>query len=117
MKDWATIKERFLRDPLQTRLGGIAANLARIGSFSDNDGHQRVLLDLAIESEYFIEWTAKDAALVAQEDLVRLQVQLARWQLLVRRNWGDREARDEMSVAAKRSSHHVLEMSGLLAAR
>ena len=37
MKDWAQIQERYLRDDLPVRLGGLAANLSRIKSFSVND--------------------------------------------------------------------------------
>jgi hypothetical protein len=35
MKDWTTIRDRYLHDALPIRLGGLAANLARIKSFSD----------------------------------------------------------------------------------
>ena len=35
MKDQAKIRARYLRDALPVRLGGIAANLARMKSFSN----------------------------------------------------------------------------------
>ena len=40
------MKERYLRDDQSTRLGGLAANLARIQSFSSNDGHRQAVEDL-----------------------------------------------------------------------
>lgn len=32
----SALRERYLRDPLSIRLGGIAANMARIASFSEH---------------------------------------------------------------------------------
>ena len=34
MKDWTAIRERYLRDQLPIRLGGLAAHLSRIKSFN-----------------------------------------------------------------------------------
>jgi hypothetical protein len=116
MKDWTGIKSRYLRDTFETRLGGLAANLARIASFSNNDGHRSAVRDLIVESEHFIEWTAFDAGLDGQEKLVMLQRQLARWQIQVERGWDDKPARQEMADAVKKSSKEILEMSGLLTA-
>jgi len=42
------------------RLGGLAANLARIESFSNDPKHDEVVLGLVRESQLFIEWTATD---------------------------------------------------------
>ena len=53
-------KERFLRDPIPVRLGGLAANLARVDSFSQNPANQAAVFDLFEESKYFIEWTAAE---------------------------------------------------------
>ena len=36
MKNLDTVRERYLRDPLPVRLGGLAANLSRIASFARN---------------------------------------------------------------------------------
>ncbi len=63
MKDWKAIQERYLRDTLPVRLGGLAANLARINSFSDHPDHRDVVERLLDESKFFIEWTASDAGL------------------------------------------------------
>ena len=36
MKDLSAIQARYARDPLPVRLGGLAADMARIASFSQN---------------------------------------------------------------------------------
>ena len=60
MRNWAAIRERYLRDSLPIRLGGLAANLARIKSFSDHPDHRDVIESLLDESKFFIEWTAPE---------------------------------------------------------
>ena len=80
MRNQATIKERYLRDPLPIRLGGLAADLARVQSFSDNSNLRDAVEGLLDESRFFIEWMAPDAELEKQVVLVELQRQLTRWQ-------------------------------------
>ena len=75
------VKEQFLKNNLQIRLGSIAANLARISSFSDNSHHSKAIESMIEESKFFIEWTAPTAELYIQEKLVLLQIELAQWQL------------------------------------
>ena len=55
MRDLTAIRERYLRDELPVRLGGLAANLARIKSFSDHPNHCDVIESLLNESKFFIE--------------------------------------------------------------
>ena len=114
MKDWKTIRERFLRDALPVRLGGLAANLARIKSFSDHPDHCDIVESLLNESKFFIEWTAPDAGLELQAELVKLQLQLARWQLNWTEIWADPARREEVAEKARLWSERVLKMSGLL---
>jgi hypothetical protein len=83
MKDWTTIRERYLRDSVSVRLGGLAANLRRIQSFAGHDANLAVVESLLEESKFFIEWTAREAEIDTAAELVELQIQLARWQ----RNW------------------------------
>lgn len=108
------IRERYLRDGLPTRLGGLAANLGRIRSFAARNTSDEVVESLMEESKHFIEWTAADAAVNTAPALVELQVELAGWQ----RSW--RKVRDDAAlceqVAEKAGiwSERVLGMSGLL---
>ena len=61
MKNQSAIQERYLHDALPVRLGALAANLARIKSFSSDPEHRDVVEGLLEESKFFIEWTAGDA--------------------------------------------------------
>jgi hypothetical protein len=114
MKDWSRIKERYLRDDLRVRLGGLAANLARVASFSDHAGHRESVEDLLTESKLFIEWTAGDASMGTQVELMQLQVQLARWHVRLDQDWPDEGARSDMAGAARQWSNRLLGLSGLL---
>ncbi|MBD1900907.1 hypothetical protein NDI44_04180 [Trichocoleus sp. DQ-A3] len=114
MKDWTTKQERYLRESVPTRLGELAANLARIRSFSNNDLNRDAVAHLIEESKFFIEWTAIDAGIDIAAELVELQVQLARWQLGWANIWADDAQRTKVAQQAKVLSDRVLEMSGLL---
>lgn len=70
MKNWNAIKQRYLVDEVPTRLGGIAANLARVKSFSKNIAHSDLVVSLVEESKIFIEWTANDADIDTAGELV-----------------------------------------------
>ncbi len=114
MKDWASIRERYMRDPLPVRLGGLAANLSRIKSFSANDASRETVASLIDESKMFIEWTAAQAEIPTAEKLVELQVQLARWQLAWDGIWADTFKRKQVAEKSADWSKQVLEISGLL---
>ena len=114
MTKWEALRERYLRDPLPVRLGGLAANLARMGSFSDNPAHARVVAGMIEESKWFIEWTAPEAAPETQALLAEYQRQLARWHLAWDRIWRDAERRKEVAEQARLWSRRLLEESGLL---
>ena len=89
MRDWTQIQERYLRDDLPVRLGGLAANLSRIKSFSANEAGEEVVEGLIDESKMFIEWTAAQTEINTAEKLVELQIQLALWQLQWETIWKD----------------------------
>ncbi|MGB8657391.1 MAG: hypothetical protein WCE90_06345 [Candidatus Zixiibacteriota bacterium] len=80
MKNIEAIKARYLHDDLHIRLGGIAANLARISSASSDPQDWEAVLTMLEETKFFIEWTAPDASLNVQAFLVEVQIQLALWQ-------------------------------------
>jgi hypothetical protein len=114
MKDWVAIRERYLRDGLPTRLGGLAANLGRISSFVAHGGSQEVVASLIEESKRLIEWTATEMGVDKAAELVSLQVQLARWELQWPRIRDNAEARGRVAEDGAIWSQRVLEMSGLL---
>jgi hypothetical protein len=114
MKDWASIRERYLRDDLSIRLGGLAANLGRIKSFSAHDTSREAVESLIDESKFFIEWSAPEAESHTAAELVELQVQMARWQHNWAKIWFDSAQRNLMAEQSSTWSKRVLELSGLL---
>jgi hypothetical protein len=114
MKDWTNIRVRYLQDEIPVRLGGLAANLMRIKSFSKHESSQSAVESLMEESKHFIEWTARETGIVTAAELVELQLQLAVWQLKLPGIWSAQEKRDEIAEEVGAWSLRVLELSGLL---
>ncbi len=114
MKDRSAIQERYLRDTLPVRLGGLAANLSRIKSFAVHESSRDAVESLIDESKFFIEWTAADAEIQTAAELVALQIQLARWQCNWSHIWVDLDQRRLLAEESSVWSKRVLELSGLL---
>jgi len=114
MKDWTPIQERYLRDAIPIRLGGLAANLRRIKSFATQEVGREAVASLIEESKYFIEWTAREAQIETAAQLVELQVQLARWQWKWPQVWLDSIQRQQIAEQSSVWSDRVLKLSGLL---
>ena len=114
MKDWTVIRERYLRDSLPVRLGGLAANLSRIKSFAAQDASRDAVASMLDESKHFIEWTAAETEVQTAAQLVELQVQLARWQQTWVKTWTDPLQRRQLAEQSANWSKRVLELSGLL---
>lgn len=114
MNNLAEIKERYLRDSVAVRLGGLAANLARVKSFSRNIENQTAVFDLFEESKHFIEWTAAETEIETTAELVELQLQIAVWQRSWQKIWKDEANRNAVAQSSAEWSRKVLEKSGLL---
>ncbi len=114
MKDMQAKKERFLRDSISIRLGGMAANLARIKSFSNNSANESAVFDLFEETKYFIEWTANETEINTASELAELQLQIAIWQRNWESNWSSSENRKVVASRSAAWSRKLLERSGLL---
>lgn len=99
---------------MSIRLGGIAANLARMSSFSDHLAHGEVVENLLDEIKFLIEWAAPDADLEVQAALVEIQIQLARWQRHWLHIWHDQKQRKMVAEQSRIWSQQVLQLSGLL---
>lgn len=112
--DWEHLKVRYLRDAIPIRLGGVAANLARMRSFSKHDDQSSYIQRMISENMHFIEWTTLEADPNAQSELVELQVQLALWQINWSLIWADPNRRWAVGELASKWSDRVLELSGLL---
>lgn len=114
MKDWSAIHERYMRDPLPIRLGGLVANLSRIKSFSAHDESRDTVASFIEESKMFIEWTASQAEVNTAAFMEDVQIQLALWQLSWDKIWMDADTRKQLAEKSDAWSNQILEFSGLL---
>ena len=114
MKDMNKLRERFLRDPLPRRLGGIAATLGRISYSARNSTDPNVVSDLLDEAKHLIEWTAAEVEPETGAELVRMQTMIAVWQ----RAWDEvsqsPRQRVLLSIQAKDWSDKAVDFSGLV---
>jgi len=116
MTNRSQLRERYLRDPLPVRLGGLAANLARVRSFSGNPKHGTAVAKLLEESAWFIEWTAPGAPLEMQLTFLECQRQLAKWRLSWADIWADPSRRADVAERVGAWSQKLLDLSGLVQA-
>ena len=114
MIEFLSLRARYLRDPLSVRIGRLAANLARVASFSRDPRHEKVVARLIEECRRFIEWTVSDARPDKQDLLVNCQRQLDQWESDWDEIWRDDKRRRAVANAARVWSERLLETSGLL---
>ncbi|KYC37735.1 hypothetical protein WA1_04240 [Scytonema hofmannii PCC 7110] len=100
-------------EDISHRLGHIASNLARVRSFC-NSAFKKGLEVAINETEWFIEWVAAEIEPEQAEELVNIQVQLARWQINLDGILSDELRRSQTAQIAETYSQRVLNMSGLL---
>jgi len=114
MKNSEKLRERFLRDPLPRRLGGLAATLGRISSSARTSTDPTIVFNLLDEAKHLIEWTAAEAEPETAAELVRMQTMITLWQ----RAWDEasqnRQQRVLLSVQAKEWSDRAVDFSGLV---
>lgn len=114
MKKISQKRERYLRDPLPVRLGGLAANLARIASSARHIQGNASVAEMIEESRYFIEWTAAEAEPEIAGELVDIQRFLTLWRSAWPEAQLNRSQRTLLSTQAKKWSDQVLKYSGLI---
>jgi hypothetical protein len=107
------LRQRFLHDPLPTRLGNLSATLGRISSNARRADNPAIISGLLDEAKHLIEWTAADASLETAAELVEMQRLIALWQ----RAWSsaaqDRSQAILLSAQAKSWADKALDLSGL----
>ena len=106
------IRQRLLRDPLPHQLGALAADLARIASFSENSVNHDAVTSLLEEGKFFAEWIAPTASPDAQALLAEVQRSLIRWE----QAWHLDEPVPAMRDEAVRLSDELLAVAGLAGA-
>ncbi len=113
MMDREKLRERFMRDPLPRRLGGLAATFGRISSSARRSSDPMVVYDLLDEARRLIEWTAGEAEPEAAAELVRIQTLLTVWL----KAWGNASQNPQqrllLSLQAKDWSDKAVDFSGL----
>jgi hypothetical protein len=107
-------RERFLRDPLPRRLGGLAATLGRISSSARNSNDPAVVQGLLEEAKYYIEWTAAETEPEIAAELVSMQTLITLWEKVWQTVPPNPGQRTLLSVQARQWSERTLELSGLL---
>ena len=108
------MRERFLRDPLQRRLGGLAATLGRISSSARESSDPSNVARLLEEAKYLIEWTAADTEPEVAAELVSMQTLVNLWLKVWSKASEDKQQRTLLSVQAKQWSDKATDFSGLL---
>ena len=108
------LRERFLRDPLPQRLGGLAATLGRVSSVARKSSDPENVSRLLEEAKYLIEWTAADTEPEVAAELVSMQTLINLWLKSWEKTNQMKEQRTLLSVQAKQWSDRTLDLSGLL---
>jgi hypothetical protein len=108
------IQERFLKDPIATRLAGLATDLGRISSSARHPSGSASVVEMLKESRYFIEWTAAETETEIAAELVDIQVMLSLWLKAWPEAQHNQTQRTLLSLQAKKWSVQVIEYSGLL---
>ena len=107
------LRERFLRDPLPRRLGGLAATFGRISSSARKSTDPNIVSNLLDEAKHLIEWTAADTEPETAAELVRIQTMIALWQRVWTEASQSSKQRLLLSVQAKDWSDKAVDFSGL----
>jgi hypothetical protein len=108
------LRERFLRDPLPRRLGGLAATLGRISSVARKSSDPENVSRLLDEAKHLIEWTAADAEPEVAAELVSMQMLINLWLKAWEKTNQTKEQRTLLSFQAKLWSDRAMDFSGLV---
>lgn len=110
------LRERFLRDPLPRRLGGLAATFGRISSSARESSDPSVVARLLEEAKYLVEWTAAETEPETAAELVAMQTLITLWIKVWNSASPIKEERTLLSVQAKQWADRAMDFSGLLSA-
>lgn len=114
MKNKEKLRERFLRDPLPRRLGGLAATLGRISSSARKSTDPTLVASLLDEAKHFIEWTTAETEPETAAELVRMQTLITLWQKAWTEASQSPRQRLLLSIQAKNWSDKAVDFSGLV---
>jgi hypothetical protein len=114
MKNKEKLRERFMRDPLPRRLGGLAATLARISSSARHAADPAIIAQQLDEAKHLIEWTAAEAEPEVAAELVQTQLLITLWQKVWENTPQDIHQRTLLATQAKYWADKTLDAAGLL---
>jgi len=114
MKNRQKLHERFMRDPIPQRLGGLSATLGRIASSARESSDPAQVASLLDEAKHLIEWTAADTDPEIAAELVAMQRLIVLWQKAWVKIEATTEQRTLLAAQAKHWSDQALEFSGLI---
>lgn len=103
------VRQRFLRDPVPTRLGNLASDLARIASSNDDAREHEYVASVLEESKCFAKLTAAEAPQETQAVLTELQATLSVWE----HAWLNGTPDQTMRAEARRKSDELLALASL----
>jgi hypothetical protein len=109
MRDLSRLRERYLRDESQVRLGNVASELLRLSQWVQMRRRDEEIVDLMREIAWCMEWVGDGAT----AELADMRREICRW----RRAWPAESARSILALRAKRMSERVLELSGMIESR
>lgn len=107
-------RERFLRDALPRRLGGLAATFGRVSSAAIHSTNPDAAQAMLEEAKYYIEWTAAETEPEIAAELVDMQRLITLWLKVWDKAYENKTQRTLLSVQAKQWSDRALDFSGLL---
>jgi len=123
MRNWETVKARYLQLDRPRQLGNLASTLRRIRTnlqFRDEPGGQ-VAFAAIEECQHLTEWTVTtlnlqtdESDLTLAEELLELGRQVSQWKYEWQHFWQDGEKCEEMATIAEQWIQKMLEQSGLL---
>jgi hypothetical protein len=108
------LKQRFMREPLERRLGGLAATLARISSSARNSESPIIVENLLDEAKHLIEWTAAETEAETAAELIQIQRFITLWQKTWQSAYKEKSHRILLATQAKEWSDKTLQSSGLI---
>jgi hypothetical protein len=114
MKDFILKQESFVKNDIPARLYQLAENLSQIQKFFIEESHQELILNLAKESRYFIEWTVPDLIhldIDQAAELVDLGRFLTRWLFNWEKIWSDSIEKSRVIQQTEEWLGRVLEIS------
>lgn len=114
MKNPTERLNRYLNDPPEVQLGGIAANLARIRSFSQDPNHREIVRGLADETALYLRNATVSNDSAIDLELAQLGKQLELWVAILTDPSASSDSLASVADQAGKWSQRLIEGSGLL---